>query len=59
MKTRQEKRSEDDIKVLHLSKEINCVSGRNVDSGVGIRLQGEGRRWVSGSQSFQSTPFLL
>lgn len=33
MKTRQEKRSEDDIQVLHLSKEIDCVSGRNVDSG--------------------------
>ena len=33
MKTRQYKRSEDDIQVLHLPKEIDCVSGRNVDSG--------------------------
>lgn len=59
MEPRQEKRSEDDIQVLHLSKEIDCVSGRNIDSGVGIRLQGEGRWWVSGSQIFQSKPFPL
>ena len=43
MEPRQEKRSEDDIQVLHLSKEIDCVSGRNIDSGGRDQVAGRGK----------------